>query len=54
MKKIKEIYSQPTCDLLVIRFEQNLLNVSNGVNWASTPNRAGGDDVYDANDGEDF
>ena len=26
MKQNKEIYSQPTCELLVIRFEQNIMS----------------------------
>ena len=30
MNKIKATYERPTTDLLVIRFEQNLLNISGG------------------------
>jgi len=50
MKKIKEIYSQPTCDLLVVRFEQNLLTGS-PLNSKNTRNRTeyilGGSSVDD-------
>ena len=48
MKKTKEIYSQPTTKLLVVRVEQGILGVSGGANYALIPGGAGGDDeVYD-------
>ncbi len=52
MKKNKTTYERPTTDLLVIRFEQNLLNVSGGANYSKTAGGAGGDDTFD--DGESF
>jgi hypothetical protein len=47
MNKIKEVYSQPTAELLIVRFEEGLLYVSGGRNYSSMPGGAGGDDVYD-------
>ena len=44
-KTTKEIYSQPTFKLLVIRFEKNLLTLSNNVNGDNhTQYLDGGDD----------
>ena len=52
MKKITELYSSPNTTVLVVRFEENLLIVSGGANWASQAGGAGGNDSY--SDGEDF
>ena len=54
MNKNKSLYEAPNTDVLVVRFEQNIMSVTNGVNWGSSANYAGGDDAYDLNDGEDF
>lgn len=48
----KQFYEQPTCNLLVIRFEQGILVVSGGANYAKKAGGAGGDDIY--SDSEDF
>ncbi len=37
MKKIKETYSQPDCELLVVRFEENIMS----------PGQAGGGYIGD-------
>ena len=48
IKKQKEVYTSPTTDLLVVRFEHEILGVSGGANYAPTPGGAGGDDdVHD-------
>lgn len=52
MNKTKQGYVAPLSDLLVVRFEENILNVSGGANWASQAGGAGGNDSY--SDGEDF
>ena len=52
MNKIKLDYEQPSCDLLVVRFEEGILFVSGGANYSTTLGGAGGDDSYD--DGEGF
>ena len=52
MKKLKELYSSPNATVLVVRFEENLLVISGGANWASQAGGAGGSDSY--SDGEDF
>ena len=52
MNKIKLDYEQPSCDLLVVRFEEGILTVSGGVNYSKNAGGAGGDDSYD--DGEGF
>lgn len=52
MNKIKLEYEQPSCDLLVLTVEQEILYVSGGANYSTTPGGAGGDDVY--YDGEGF
>lgn len=37
MKKLKELYSSPTTELLVVRFEENILSVKwGGNNQAAT------------------
>lgn len=54
MNKNKTTYERPTCDLLVIRFEQSLLTISNGVNYANRAGGAGGNDTYGEDDGEAF
>ena len=51
MKK-KQFYESPEAELLVVRFEQNIMSVVNGVNYSDTTGGAGGDDSYD--DGEGF
>lgn len=48
MKKIKEIYSQPQCETLVVRFEENIMSPKLGV-----AGRAGANDTYNSYD-EDF
>lgn len=48
----KIFYEKPTVELLVVRFEENLLVISGGANWASQAGGAGGNDSY--SDGEDF
>ena len=45
MNKNKKFYSQPEAELLVIRFEQNIMSVSYGVSGA-----AGGDAGLDDDD----
>ena len=49
MNKNKQAYDRPTCDLLVVRFEQALLALSNNVNSANhTQYLTGGvDDDYE-------
>ena len=54
MNKNKLLYEQPGCKILVVRFEDCFLFVSNGVNYSTQAGRAGGDDVYGENDGELF
>ena len=43
----KTDYQKPTCEILVVRFEESLLTISNGVNYANKAGGAGGDDTYD-------
>ena len=50
MNKTKQGYVAPLSDLLVVRFEENLLTISNGVNYSNTVGGAGGNDVYDDDD----
>ena len=45
MNKNKSLYEAPNTDVLVVRFEQNIMSVTNGVNWGSSANYAGGDDL---------
>ena len=40
MHKLKELYSSPASELLVVRFEENFCGTG-------TPGGAGGDDNYD-------
>ena len=54
MNKNKLLYEQPGCKILVVRFEDGILFVSGGVNYATKAGGAGGDDVYGENDGELF
>lgn len=49
MKK-KQFYESPEAELLVVRFEQNIMSVVNGVNYSDTTGGAGGDDSYDDGD----
>ena len=35
MKKIKEIYSQPQCETLVVRFEGNIMSPAYGAKGAA-------------------
>ena len=48
----KQFYESPSAELLVVRFEENIMSITGGANYASTPGGAGGDDIYD--DGESF
>lgn len=50
MNKKKSLYEVPTTDVLVVRFEGNLLAISNGVNYSDTIGGAGGNDVFDDDD----
>lgn len=52
MKKTKNTYLSPVTEILVVRFEGSLMNISGGANYSSTPGGAGGDDDYD--DSESF
>jgi len=47
MKKLKELYSSPTTELLVVRFEGNFCGTG-------VPGGAGGSDPYAPGDGEDL
>lgn len=48
MKKIKEIYSQPQCETLVVRFEGNIMsNGTNNVNRTEYLLRGESDDDVD-------
>ncbi len=49
MEKTKTTYERPTTDLLVIRFEQNLLTLSNQVNSVNHTQyiTGGADDDYE-------
>ena len=46
MKKLKELYSSPTTELLVVRFEGNFCGTANGY-------QQGGGGSYDDNDTND-
>jgi hypothetical protein len=49
---IKKHYEIPESELLLVKFEENIMSLRNGVNYSNTPGGAGGDDVYD--DGDEF
>ena len=50
MHKLKELYSSPTSELLVIRFEEDVLGNPSGFN----PGGGGSYDDDDTNDNGDF
>jgi hypothetical protein len=47
MNKQKLNYLAPEAETLVIRFEENIMSLRGGVNYASQAGGAGGNDVYD-------
>ncbi len=48
----KQLYSAPEAELLVVRFEENIMSVVNGVNYSNTKGGVSGDDAFD--DGDSF
>ena len=52
MNKIKLEYEQPSCNLLVVRFEQGILYVSGGRNVANIDGGVSGTDQYDDSYGD--
>ena len=48
----KLLYSAPEAELLVIKFEENIMSVVDGINYSNTKGGAGGDDAFD--DGDSF
>lgn len=50
----KNLFVIPVTETLEISLKAHILDVSNGVNYSSTPGGAGGNDGYGENDGEGF
>lgn len=51
----KHTYEQPLAEIFELRLSASVLNnISDGVNYTTTPGGVSGDDIYDPNDGEGF
>ena len=46
----KKLYEQPTTKVLVVRYKDCILVVSNGVNYSTNQGGAGGEDSYYSNE----
>ena len=46
----KQFYEAPEAEVLVVRFEENIMSVVNGANYSSVQGGVSGDDEYDDSD----